>query len=153
MNLKKTALIAEVLGGIGIIVSILYLGFEVSRNTKNTEIANHVALIEQIGSIRKLHMTDETMAALVLNGSTDFSSLSDVERDQFYWYTLHAFDQWETAMLINERDGLPSGTWEVWNYAWCAWLRKPGFKELWESGMNNSFTEQFRSNVSHCYTK
>ena len=151
MNLKKTALIAEILGGLGIIVSILYLGFEVSQNTKNTEIANHLALIEQIGAIRELHMTDETMAALVLNGSTDFSSLSDIEQDQFYWYTLHSFDMWETGFLMNERDGLPDGTWGVWNYSWCEWLRKPGFRELWESGMRNSFNAQFRRNVEQCY--
>ena len=153
MNLKKTALIAEILGGIGIIVSILYLGFEVSRNTKNTEISNHLALIEQIGSIRELHMTDEKMSALVLQGSTDASRFSDVEYDQFFWYTQHIFDMWETALLIHERDGLPNGTWEVWNYAWCEWLRKPGFRELWESGMNKSFTGQFRRNVSSCYMK
>ena len=41
MDLKKTALIAEIFGGIGIIVSILYLGYEVSRNAESTKIIDY----------------------------------------------------------------------------------------------------------------
>ena len=150
MNLKKTALVAEILGGIGIIISILYLGFEVSQNSKNTEIANHLALVEQIGAMRTLHMTDKTMAALVLKGAAELSSLTDVEHDQFYWYALHRFDLWETALLINERGGLPQGTWELWNSGMCESVRRPGFIEVWESGMYRYFTPRFRTNMDIC---
>ena len=153
MNLKKTALIAEILGGAGIIVSILYLGYEVSQNSKNTEIANHLALVEQIGLMRTLHMTDETMSALILNGAAELSSLSDVERDQFSWYVQHTMDLWETALLIDERGGLPIGTWDLWNHGWCEFTRRPGFIEEWESGMSENFTVQFRNNIDSCFAK
>ena len=153
MDLKKTALVAEILGGVGIIVSILYLGFEVSRNSKNTEISNHLALVEQIGAMRMLHMTDETMSVIILNGAADLSALTDVERDQFSWYTQHTFDLWETSLLMYERDGLPVGTWNLWNNGWCEFVRKPGFIEVWESGMSENFTAHFRDNVNICFER
>ena len=57
-SLKKWALFAEVVGGIGIIVSILYLALEIDQNTESVRAANHLALIEQLGVVRSWSVQD-----------------------------------------------------------------------------------------------
>ena len=42
MNLKKMALLAAVAGGIGIIISILYLAYEVSESTEEQALSHHL---------------------------------------------------------------------------------------------------------------
>jgi len=53
MNLKKMALIAEVLGGVGIIISILYLAYEVSQNSESVELSHHLTLSDQYLALRQ----------------------------------------------------------------------------------------------------
>jgi len=53
MNLKKMALIAEVLGGVGIIISILYLAYVVSQNSESVELSHHLTLSDQYLALRQ----------------------------------------------------------------------------------------------------
>ena len=151
MDLKKIALLAEIVGGVGIIVSIIYLALEVSENTKNTQIANHLALIEQASEFRYLRMTNPELVEIALKGSSNATSLSEVDQSRFRAYTLQAFDIRETAFLMNESDVLPAGAWEVWDYAWCNTVKAPGFRALWSTGTNNFYTSRFRENVNLCF--
>ena len=151
MDLKKTALLAEIIGGVGIVVSILYLALEVSENTKNTQISNHLALIEQNSEFRYLRMANPELVEIVLKGSSNVPSLSEVDRSRFRTYALQSFDMWETAFLMSESDVLPTGTWEVWDSSWCNGLKAPGFRALWDEGMSNNFTDHFRRNVDSCF--
>ena len=151
MDLKKTALIAEILGGIGIIVSILYLGYEVSRNAESTEIANHLALIERNGELDLLLMSDPSILDLIDRGAVEIDSLSRIDARRFETYAQHAFNLWETSFLLSERDALPRDTWELWNKGWCDWLKAPGFRQLWTADLNRVFTEDFQVNVQSCY--
>lgn len=151
MDLKKIALLAEIVGGVGIIVSIIYLALEVSENTKNTQIANHLALIEQASEFRYLRMTNPELVEIALKGSSNATSLSEVDQSRFRAYTLQAFDIRETAFLMNESDVLPAGTWEVWNSSRCNTLKAPGFRALWDAGMSSYFTDHFRGNVNYCF--
>ena len=150
MDLKKTALLAEIIGGVGIIISILYLAFEVSKNTTNTQISNHLALIEQASKLKYLRMTNSDMAEIALKGASNSTSLSEVDQSRFRSYALQVFDMWETAFLMNESDVLPVGAWEVWDYSWCATVKAPGFRALWDTGMGNFYTSHFRQNVDSC---
>ena len=151
MDLKKTALLAEIIGGAGIVVSILYLALEVSENTKNTQISNHIALIEQNSEFRYLRLANPELVEIALKGSSNLPGMSEVDRSRFHVYALQAFDIWETAFLMNESDVLPGGTWKVWDSAWCNTLKAPGYRALWDAGMSNNFTDRFRGNVDSCF--
>lgn len=151
MDLKKTALLAEIIGGVGIVVSILYLAFEISENTKNTQISNHLALIEQASELKYLRMTNPDMAEIVLKGVSNSANLSEVDQSRFRSYALQSFDIWETAFLMNESDVLPARTWEVWEYAWCESLKAPAYRALWDGGLSAFYTDDFRDNVNSCF--
>ena len=153
MDLKKSALLAEILGGVGIVFSILYLGFEVSENSRNTQISNHLALQEMNGDFFSLPMVNPELAELVMKGSADLTSLSDVQLFQFHLFTDRAFNVWETAFLMNVDDVLPSDTWDLWNVGYCDFMKNPGFRALWSAGKSRTFTIPFRDNVNACYTE
>ncbi|MDH3440784.1 MAG: hypothetical protein OEM63_08540 [Gammaproteobacteria bacterium] len=153
MNLKKSALLAEIFGGVGIIVSILYLGYEVSENTKNTRISNHLALQDMNSEFAALQLVNPELVEIVLKGSSDLTSLSDVERNQFELFTNQAFNVWETAFLMQVDDVLPEGTWDLWNVGYCDYMNRPGFRAIWSAGQSKSFTILFGDIVNACFSE
>jgi hypothetical protein len=153
MNLKKSALLAEILGGLGIIISILYLAFEVAENTKNTRIANQLALVEHFGELRLLEMENPAMAEIIFKGSQGREEMSEVEQRRFWMYMLHSFDVWETGFLMNERQVLPPEAWALWNSGACGYFKAQGYRDIWASGFAENFTVRFRSNIDNCYAQ
>ena len=153
MDLKKSALVAEILGGIGIIVSILYLGFEISENNKNTRTSNHLALQELTGQVNNLLMENTALAEMILKGQDDPTSLSEVEQMQFYAFADRSFNVWETAFLMNQDGTLPAGTWELWSDGYCEALNLPGYHALWNDGMNRVFRVDFADVVNACFAQ
>jgi hypothetical protein len=152
MNLKKTALLAEVLGGIGIIVSILYLAFEISENSKNTKISNELILMQLNADVRILVTSDADAAEMILKGSNDVSSLSEVELDRFYMFAQHLFDIWEQTITLTGRDAVESDLGARWSNGYCSYLSRPGYREIWATAVEPLAAPEFRDVVNTCYS-
>jgi len=75
INLKKMALLAEVVGGIGIIVSILYLVYEVSENTEGQALSHNLALSDQVLDLQHNLLQNSGLDAIVHRGSDDLAQL------------------------------------------------------------------------------
>jgi hypothetical protein len=153
VNLKKTALMAEILGGIGIIVSILYLAFEVSESSKNTRISNELALLQINADLRTLMTSDAGAGELVSKGSNNIGSLSDVEMDRFYLWTQHLFDIWEQTVTLQIRGAIETDVGARWTEGYCAYMSRPGYRALWESDVQGLAHPNFREVVETCFSK
>jgi len=153
MKLKKTALLAEVAGGIGIIVSIMYLAFEVSESSQNTKISNELALLQLNAETRLLLTSNADAAEIVSKGSNDVASLSDVELDRFYLWAQHLFDMWEHAVRLVNRGAIERDVGTLWTHGYCAYMSRPGYRQLWDSGVQAYAPPEFREVVDTCYSK
>lgn len=76
VRLQEYALIAEIIGGIAIVVSLIFVGFEVrqsaaetAQNTRAIEVAAYQDLIGQIIEINSHVMTDSEMMDIVQRGA------------------------------------------------------------------------------------
>ena len=82
MKLKQAALLAEIIGGLGIIISILYLAFEVSEGADSQAVANHLALTERLNGLNTSVLANNELADLIANSRSDVSSLTPGEVEQ-----------------------------------------------------------------------
>ena len=87
VDLKKWALLAEIVGGIGIVISVLYLAYEVSRNTTNIQAANALAISSETMGIRSQQVENNALNELILKAS-NLDALTVSERNQFFAHTL-----------------------------------------------------------------
>jgi len=123
----------EVVGVIGIIISLIYVGYEMRQNTIATRAQGHQALTAMYVSGIDLQISDPTFASLVAIGKTDISSLSEVERTRFRSYVARELNVWELA-FYNYRDGaLSSEIWASANSWECEWIKSPGVEKVWKS--------------------
>ena len=77
MDIMELGAIGELVGGVAVIGSLIYVGLQVHQNTKMAKAAAHRALLEQ-GT--RYHQAVTQIPEVVQSGLSDFANLS--RRDQ-----------------------------------------------------------------------
>jgi hypothetical protein len=153
MNLKKMALLAEILGGLGIIISILYLAFEVSENSQNLTISHHLVLSDQLLAIRGRLLENDALADIIIRGRADLSDLQPTERFQFETYLNSEFDVWENVWLMASFGRLDRDYSIGWDRAMCRSALYPGVAEAWADGLFRLFGDEFVVVANDCFAR
>ena len=151
IDLKKSALVAEIVGGVGIIVSILYLAFEVSQNTANTKAANSLAILSEENALREMLIENPEFVEVLRIGNEDLASLSATDSERFVSYFASYLTLWETAALMEREDLLPEGVWGGINNGYCLYLNRDGFRIVWQEIAQDLLSPEFSSVVDACY--
>ena len=149
VDLKKWALLAEIVGGIGIVVSVLYLAFEVSRNTTNVQASNALAISSETMEIRSLQVEDDEFNELIGN-AIDLDALTANERNRFFVHSLNRLTLWENLLLLDNQNLLPDGFFEPLDAGYCANFRTSGYRAVWEAFPGDYFTDRLRDRVAAC---
>jgi hypothetical protein len=85
MTLTQLADIANLVGGIGVIVSLLFLAWELHKNAEQTRLGNWNATLAAFRE-HKRRTDDIAVANVIARGRRDFYGLSEAEQIQFgFW--------------------------------------------------------------------
>lgn len=132
IKLKQMALLAEVIGGIGIIVSLLYLAWEVSQNTATQALANHLALSSQTADINMVILADAELSDIMGRGIAGLDPLDPKERARYIRTMNLWYDLWENVNIAGASGLLDDEVFANWSDAMCLSFRNPGSVQAWE---------------------
>ena len=149
VDLKKWALLAEIVGGIGIVVSVLYLAFEVSRNTTNVQAANALAISSETMQVRSQQVENDDLNELIGKAS-NLDALTANERNRFFVHTLNRLTLWENLLLMDNQDLLPEEFFAPLDEGYCANFRTSGYRAVWELFPGAYFTDRLHDRVAKC---
>jgi hypothetical protein len=144
MNWDAISAIAEVTGTVGIIVSLIYLGFQIRSQTVEARITGLDNAVGELNNIYESLSGDEKFAALFLKALQDFDSLSDVERIRFSAH-MSRFMRGAEAMFHRSKwgriddevfAGITQGLKDICTY--------PGTKSWWLT-REHWFSKEFRA--------
>jgi len=85
MTLEQYYLIAQIVASIAVVGSLLFLGFEVRQNWRQTRLANWESSIDRFNRLWS-RTNDPLVADIVTRGRKDLSSLTETEHLTFYNY-------------------------------------------------------------------
>ena len=153
MELKRAALLAEIVGGLGIIISILYLAFEVSQNSDSQVMANNLALTESMHRLNASILANNELADLIAMSRSDVSSLTPGELEQIRAYTGSLMQIWEDAMGMYDLGDFSGGYWEGWSRALCRITSEPGWAVIWKDGLHDQYGDSFVQTVNECFAR
>ena len=153
MKLKKVALLAEVIGGLGIIISIFYLAFEVSENSDVQLIANHLALADRTQSLNASVAENREYADLIAKSRLDTSSLTPGEQEQVRMYVYSKIAIWEDAWAMKLVGQVSDLFWMAWNNGLCEDVSEPGFADLWARDLYRFHFVEFARIVNDCFAQ
>ena len=131
MDWNMVGALAEGLGAIAVVISLVYLAAQVRQNTGIARASYH---IDQSAAYRSLVLTivnNEDVAELWQRGLSDPAALSPVEYQRFSWIMGELFQHYQ-AQVEGAKAGLvPPHVIDSWGAVTASWIRMPGGRELW----------------------
>jgi len=152
MSWEAVAAVAEVLGAIGVIASLVYLAGQVRGSANQSRQAAIQSIVNQMNNIWTQMATEKDHADIWVRGSKGMSNLNDeTERVQFSALMLSMFRPYE-EIFHYRRDGLVDDwTWESISPQCHALMGTPGFGHWWE--MRGSwFSTSFQQHIAETLT-
>ena len=139
-NWEAISAISSVIGGIGVILSVVFLVYEVRRNA----LAIEGATVQSLMSLeRDVFAMFAANADLCIRGNQDRSSLSDADRYRYDRVVASYMSLVYSASIQFDGKLIDQDCWEAYQNAARNHLESPGFRESWQAirhGYPKSFT-------------
>jgi len=148
VKLEKWALIAEIVGGIAIVVSLIFVGYQVRQNTQVTQVAAYQQLISGISEFNTQTLANPGLRAvrIKLNSGTRIEELNPDEQQiiNAFLYLAYrngdmAYMQYRNGMI--DEDRLISGLGILVNF-----LELPTVQRHWEQ-RKSGFVVEYRAYI------
>ena len=146
MSIEEWGAIGEIVGGIGVIATLIYLAIEIRENTRATQGATENAILKDGRELVTVSFGDKESADLFLRWSTDLSSLDDVERAMFSNRVAAYFLFWYNAFSQNRKGLISPELWGTFEKDISGFFLSPGFHEVWTI-IRNGFPVDFQGYV------
>jgi hypothetical protein len=147
MTLEEVALVAEIVGGLVVVATLIYLVIEVKRNTTATRSS---AQYTQIGVISDWNLSlvhAPGLPELIVKANEDYSSVTEAEKLKLQGYYVNIFNLWHAAYWNWKNGLLDEKGFRVWNEGTPSVIRaQVASFEAWES-MKHIYDEEFRNHV------
>ncbi len=135
----------DVVNMFAIVVSLIYVGYEIRQNTNAVLSETNQSLITMAHeNLRSLF--DKEFATTVIRGTEDYSSLESLEKMQFDTHVRMLLDIWEHAFYSHETGIIQDELWRAWNASVSNEMDKPSWQEVWQQ-YHDSYGQEFQLHV------
>ena len=142
MELNELANIGELLGGIGVILSLMYLAFQLRDQSRGLRSESYGRSLDRLARIQERLSEPSDFSRNYNQGLTKPQSLSVEERINFTWACTEMFGAFEYMHYQHSQGSLPDKIWSRWHETIKFWLTFPGVQAWWH-GKPTPFSEDF----------
>lgn len=132
MQIQEWAAIGEIVGAIGIIATLIYLSIQIRQNTKSTETSTISAFMESYSSATRAWGASTELARVVRIGNTDFDSLNEDEKFQYFALIGQFFVNFESLFSLFESGVLDPRRWATIKADIAAFVHFSGGRVFWK---------------------
>ena len=115
LKLAEWAAAGEIVGTIAVVVSLLFVGYSINRNTDATQAASENVLFERHTDLANQFMIDPTLAELMVKRRNGDTELTEVEAMRWEKYELNMLDIWALAHTRYQNELLAEDQWVTWD--------------------------------------
>jgi len=147
LTLSDFAQLTEILAGVAVVVSLIYVGLQVQQNTLAIKIAaeqqSHDAYRQA-----QIAIMEEPMMAIALEKAFSNQDLNPVEALQAETYVHFVFSNWELAYLNHKRELLDNEVWHAWERYYIWLMRSDLFSKAWIENPVDGYTRSFTDYIN-----
>jgi hypothetical protein len=131
MNWDAIGAIAELLGAVGVIATLAYLGIQIRQNTVSTRTSSYQAAIATtIEAIMRMGL-DSDAARILTSGSADSATLSTEEQTRYAMLTSGIFRNFENIFYQHKQGAIDDLLWSGWSSRMRTTFAQPGVHVWW----------------------
>ena len=138
MTLQETL---QILGGIGVIASMIYVAIQIRNNGRATRAATFQQLSSSMANGWLTMASNPEMVSLMLRGSDDFDSLNRVEKARMRFFIMGYARNFENAFFQHEIGTLKNKDWVGISADIHILFSMPGATKIWKLVKNRSSPE------------
>lgn len=131
MDLETLANVGEFVGGVFVVVSLIYLAFQVRQNTRSLQSENYARLLDRMSTLQSRLAVDPELNHMFMVGAEDPGRLTRAERMRFSWALYELFGTAEFMYHQSLDKTLPEVVWQRWEATIGWWLSHPGMRAWW----------------------
>ena len=146
-RLETAALIAEVFGGVAVVISVIYLGLQISDNNRLLRSQSHYNALEAAQHPFALKLSSDSLSAEVHQCDQDPFAVAESTWERCSIYYFMQANGWEYTYLQHEDKAVPTSLWiGLDGYMASQASSNPGWVRFWEETALG-FGEPFRSYI------
>ncbi len=149
MELDQLASIGELLGGMGVILSLLYLAFQLREQSRGLRSESYGRSLDRLARIQERLSEPSEFSRCFNRGLVDPESLSIEERIHFTWACTEMFGAFEYMHYQQSQGALPEQIWLRWKDTVRFWMTFAGIRAWW-IGKPSPFNASFSALIEDC---
>ena len=114
-SLDASAKTAEVIGAVAVVLSLIYVGYQVQQNTQAIKSTVHMSLVDHVISTEGALLNNADLAEILVKGEADPDSLTPAEQYRAEAYYTFEFINWENAFLNYHKGFVDEKVWVAWD--------------------------------------
>lgn len=147
-NLQDLSNLAQVIGGLAVVVSLFYVASQIRQNTNAVRSAAAQNVHENFASWYHLLARDADISRIAVDGLRDYASLAEVDKARFIAIFM-AFLSYSQNAFIKWREGsLAPALWSGWEQLMMNLVAAPGGCAFWQE-RSYLFGREFRDYVEN----
>jgi hypothetical protein len=131
VDLDSLAKLSEFVSGIVLVISLVYLAFQVRQNTQSLRSENYARVLDRMSTVQSQLSMDPDLHHVFMVGAQDPARLSRTERARFSWALYELFGAGEFMFHQSRDKALPPVVWTRWEATIGWWLSHPGMRAWW----------------------
>ena len=135
--------LGDFIGGLAVVVTLVYLAFQIRHNTMSVEAAAVQSASQSFADIVESFARDPEMMKLYLRGIRDYESLSGEDRQRFAAIMGSMLHRFEGLVVLSDRGILPPRSWDGAVNRLRGTFALPGTLVWWQRG-RYVFNERLR---------
>ena len=146
MNWEAVSALAEVIGGVAVIVSLVFIAHEVRQNTRQRRLDAQRDLVQELGELSSDLSTNAELAHILFEGAKGLENLDQIKQMQFRSYMNHLFLVFEQQYLLHQDREVDPEIWIAVKSMMDDFLLTTGGKQWWKLRANYH-TRRFQLHV------
>jgi hypothetical protein len=147
MDLNEIALLAEIVGSIAVVVSLIYVAIQVRQNTRATRSATYQSMVSNSLGLLATMYSEEGNAELYLRAKDGDQDLSPAERVRVHFLLLAVFRHFDNLHYQHARGTIESEQWRGYIHILDGYLLLSGVVAWWDSN-SSGFSVGFQKHVT-----
>jgi hypothetical protein len=148
-RIETAALVAEIVGAIAVVISVIYLAAQIAESNKELRSQTHFNALTLGQRPLEIELRNGELASIINRGYAGPGQLTEDEWYRFTQYQVIAINAWEYYFYEKNEGSLPLYLWTGANAYYEKLIKtKPGLRRFWQEN-GHIYAEPFHSYVDN----
>jgi hypothetical protein len=154
MTLEDLGNLGDFIGGIAVVVTLVYLAVQVRQNnrllranTASVRAASRTVINERLVGVNQSLVEGASLAEIFVRELSSPGSISGADRVRLHTLLQGMFISLENIQKMAQNGTIEPGDWEPWSHHLRLWLKNPGVRAWWDR-QRTPFGKDFRARTS-----